>query len=94
MSHRVSCLASRYDWDSPVKDILPEFQLETDFLSHHVTLRDLLTHRTGIPGHFVALMAGYSQELSTQEYIRYRYAENDENDCMICIDAFLKLVQN
>ena len=36
------------DWDDPVTRYLPEFQLEDPFVTRHVTIRDLLTHRTGV----------------------------------------------
>jgi CubicO group peptidase (beta-lactamase class C family) len=37
-------------WDDPVIDHLPEFRLSDAYLTAHVTVRDLLTHRTGLPG--------------------------------------------
>ncbi len=36
------------DWDKPVKQYLPELELATPLLTQEVTLKDLLTHRTGI----------------------------------------------
>ena len=41
----------KLDWDKPVRDSLPEFRLEDDFLTARVTTRDLVTHRTGLPRH-------------------------------------------
>ena len=38
-------------WDDPVRDVLPEFRLHTSLDSDAVTLRDLVTHRTGLPRH-------------------------------------------
>jgi CubicO group peptidase (beta-lactamase class C family) len=35
-------------WDDPVVRHLPEFQLADPYLTKHLTLRDLLTHRTGL----------------------------------------------
>ena len=35
-------------WDDPVINHLPEFQLADPYLTSHVTIRDLLTHRTGL----------------------------------------------
>jgi len=39
------------DWDQPVRDVLPEFRLYDDYATQHATLRDLLSHRTGLPRH-------------------------------------------
>jgi CubicO group peptidase (beta-lactamase class C family) len=39
----------RLQWDDPVIRHLPDFRLATEYLSEHVTIRDLLCHRTGLP---------------------------------------------
>lgn len=39
----------RLKWDDPVVKHLPDFRLATDYLTEHVTIRDLLCHRTGLP---------------------------------------------
>jgi DNA ligase D-like protein (predicted 3'-phosphoesterase) len=36
------------EWDDPVLRHLPAFQLQDPYVTRHVTLRDLLTHRTGV----------------------------------------------
>lgn len=36
------------DWDDRVIDHLPWFQLEDEYVTRHATIRDLLTHRTGV----------------------------------------------
>ena len=36
-------------WDDRVTDYLPELRLYDAYASHEVTIRDLLTHRTGLP---------------------------------------------
>ncbi|MDR2381151.1 MAG: beta-lactamase family protein [Bifidobacteriaceae bacterium] len=43
----------RLELDAPVKSYLPEFQLWTKELTEQVTVRDILTHRTGLPRHDV-----------------------------------------
>src|SRR5947207_14474741 len=35
-------------WDDPVVKHLPRFELANQYLTDHVTLRDLLCHRTGL----------------------------------------------
>lgn len=41
----------RLTWDAPVQDYLPQFRLEDPVISSRVTLRDLITMRTGLPRH-------------------------------------------
>ncbi|MDR2378250.1 MAG: beta-lactamase family protein [Bifidobacteriaceae bacterium] len=43
----------RLELDAPVKRYLPEFELWTEELTRQVTIRDILTHRTGLPRHDV-----------------------------------------
>ncbi|MDR2347644.1 MAG: beta-lactamase family protein [Bifidobacteriaceae bacterium] len=43
----------RLELDVPVKSYLPEFELWTEELTEQVTVRDILTHRTGLPRHDV-----------------------------------------
>jgi CubicO group peptidase (beta-lactamase class C family) len=37
-------------WDEHVTDILPELQLYDPYVTRELTVRDLLTHRSGLPG--------------------------------------------
>lgn len=41
----------RLSWDSPVRDAVPAIRFYDDRLDAAVTLRDMLSHRTGISGH-------------------------------------------
>jgi CubicO group peptidase (beta-lactamase class C family) len=63
----------RIGWDQPVIDILPEFRLWDQYATSNVTLRDLLTHRTGMPRHeFV----WYNSKMSKSEMLkRIRYLQ-------------------
>ena len=41
----------RYNWDSPIVEIVPDFApflFDSPWVTRHVTLRDLLTHQTGV----------------------------------------------
>jgi CubicO group peptidase (beta-lactamase class C family) len=54
------CLAilvdeGKLDWDKPVRDYIPYFRLKDGYATEHVTPRDLLCHRTGLPAHDWAL---------------------------------------
>lgn len=39
------------DWDKPVRNYLPTFKLYDSYATEHITLRDLVTHRSGLPRH-------------------------------------------
>jgi CubicO group peptidase (beta-lactamase class C family) len=63
----------KFDWDKPVREYLPDFRLYDDVLTAHVTPRDLVTHRTGLPRHDASW---YRSGLTRQEmYSRLRYLE-------------------
>jgi CubicO group peptidase (beta-lactamase class C family) len=38
-------------WDTPVADKLPWFALSDPYVTSHVTIADLYSHRSGLPGH-------------------------------------------
>jgi CubicO group peptidase (beta-lactamase class C family) len=44
----------RLGWDVPVRHYLPAFQLYDEFATERLTIRDLVTHRAGLPRHDVA----------------------------------------
>ena len=41
----------KLEWDVPVRTYLPWFRMSTDFATLHITPRDLVTHRSGLPRH-------------------------------------------
>lgn len=41
----------KLDWDRPVKNYMPDFELHDAYATDHLTPRDLLTHRSGLPRH-------------------------------------------
>lgn len=54
-------------WDEAVIDVLPEFRLWDQYATTNLTIRDLLTHRTGMPRHeFV----WYNSKMSKNELLR------------------------
>ncbi|MGA2084906.1 MAG: serine hydrolase [Terracidiphilus sp.] len=62
----------KVDWDKPVRDYLPTFKLYTPELTEQVTIRDLITHRTGLPRHdLIWYTSDYSREdiLSRLQYL-------------------------
>ena len=41
----------KIEWDKPVRDYLPDFRLHSDYATQTLTVRDLVTHRSGLPRH-------------------------------------------
>jgi CubicO group peptidase (beta-lactamase class C family) len=63
----------KVDWDKPVRDFLPGFKLNTPELTESVTIRDLITHRTGLPRHD---LVWYSSDFSREDLLkRLEYLE-------------------
>lgn len=64
------------DWDKPVRNYLPRFKLYDAYATEHITPRDLVTHRSGLPRHdFV----WYGTSLTRQQLVeRLQYLEPTE----------------
>jgi len=63
-------------WDKPVRDKVPAIEFYNDELNNNVTLRDMLSHRTGITRHD---MIWYKADLSRKElFERIKYMEPKE----------------
>jgi CubicO group peptidase (beta-lactamase class C family) len=63
----------RVDLDRPVREYMPDFQLYDAFATQRLTPRDMLCHRSGLPGHDVLW---YASNFSREEiYQRLRYLE-------------------
>src|SRR5579859_2064747 len=63
----------KLDWDQPVREYLPEFKIYDPVASEHMTPRDLVTHRSGLPRHD---MLWYSSDFSRADLVRrLRYLE-------------------
>src|SRR5262249_15834922 len=61
----------KVEWDKPVHEVLPEFIMADAFATDHVTPRDLLSHRTGLPRHD---LTWYSSDFSRADLVnRVRY---------------------
>ena len=57
----------KLEWDKPVRDYLPDFRLHNEYATSHVTPRDLVTHRTGLPRHDAAW---YGSDRSREQLFR------------------------
>jgi CubicO group peptidase (beta-lactamase class C family) len=63
-------------WDKPVRDKVSAIEFYNDELNNNVTLRDMLSHRTGITRHD---MIWYKADLSRKElFERIKYMEPKE----------------
>jgi CubicO group peptidase (beta-lactamase class C family) len=57
----------KLDWDTPVIEYMPEFILQDPYATRHVTIRDMLSHRTGLPRHD---FSAWRLDISRAEFIR------------------------
>src|SRR5258708_28446555 len=61
------------DWDAPVIKYISEFRLQDIHATHHLSLRDLIAHRTGMPRYD---RLWYNSTLSRSEFLnRLPYLE-------------------
>ncbi|XP_033742502.1 gigasin-6-like [Pecten maximus] len=62
----------RFTWDTPIQSILGSgFHLINKLRSENVNLRDLLAHKVGVPGFFNALLVGFPENVTREEFISY-----------------------
>jgi CubicO group peptidase (beta-lactamase class C family) len=57
----------KLEWDKPVREYMPEFILDDPYATQHVTVRDMLSHRTGLPRHD---LAAWRLDISRADFIR------------------------
>ncbi|MBQ6662568.1 MAG: serine hydrolase [Firmicutes bacterium] len=56
------------DLDEPVKTYLPDFRMADDYVTEHLTVRDILCHRCGLPRHDISL--DFREEDSIEEMVK------------------------
>jgi len=61
----------KIDWDDPVRQHLPRFRLHDQVASERATIRDLLTHRTGLARHELIWYGGAFSRHDIFERLRY-----------------------
>lgn len=61
----------RLAWDDRAIDRLPEFRLADDHLTNAILVRDLVTHRTGLPGANMLWFGGGYTRAEILERVRY-----------------------
>lgn len=63
----------KLDLDTPIKKYMPNFEMYNKYAEEHLTLRDMLCHRSGLPRHDALW---YNSSLSRKELIdRIKYLE-------------------
>lgn len=63
----------KLSWDDPVSQYLPYFQLYDPYVTHELTIRDLLSHRSGLPEVCGGIL-WYGSDYSREEVLkRLRY---------------------
>jgi CubicO group peptidase (beta-lactamase class C family) len=67
----------KVDWDKPVRQYLPAFQVQDPIASERLTLRDLLSHRSGLARHDLVWYS--SSFTSGQIFDRVRYLEMNKD---------------
>lgn len=56
-------------WDTRVVDVMGrDFHFADELRTEHTSIRDLLAHRTGLPGYKMALMSGLDPSRSRMDY--------------------------
>ncbi|MGH9815782.1 MAG: serine hydrolase [Candidatus Acidiferrales bacterium] len=64
---------AKIDWDKPLRTYLPSFKMWDDYVTEHMTPRDLVTHRSGLPRHD---LMWYGSTFTRREmFERLRYLE-------------------
>jgi len=59
------------DLDKPVRNYLPELKFQNEYTNDHVTLRDMMCHRTGLPRHDMSWYASWATRSEFLERIQY-----------------------
>lgn len=58
---------NKLDWDTPVREYIPEFILNDEYITQNVTIKDMLSHRTGMPRHDYA---AWRLDIKLSEFIK------------------------
>ncbi len=58
------------EWDKPIRNYCPEFKFKDSYINENVTIRDILGHRTGMPGHNFVWF-GFEPEITYMDKVQY-----------------------
>jgi CubicO group peptidase (beta-lactamase class C family) len=65
----------KLSWDAPIRDVLPWFRLQDPHATELVSMRDLLSHRTGLPRHDALWFWGGTTPPSVEVVRRLRHLQ-------------------
>ena len=65
------------DWTKPVRDYMPEFRLSDAVATDRVTVRDLLSHQSGLPRHDWVHLAGDRAPAELRDLMRHLELSRD-----------------
>src|SRR4030095_3352442 len=57
--------------DKPVRNYLPELKFQNEYANAHVTLRDMMCHRTGLPRHDLSWYGSTATRSELLERVQY-----------------------
>lgn len=86
------CDEGLLDWDTPIKAYVPEISFYDDYITQNVTVRDLVSHRTGLPRHEYSWygtdydksqLMGNLKYLEPNQPVRQKFQYN--NQCYILV---------
>ena len=64
----------KLSWDEPVKTYIPWLELSDEYITDHVTARDLMCHRTGLPRYDMQVAFGalddWKEQVKTFKYLQ------------------------
>src|SRR5712671_1684893 len=67
----------RLDWKKPVRDYIPEFRLHDAVATDRITVRDLLSHHSGLPRHDWVYLPGDLSPAQVLAAMRYLEPSDD-----------------
>ena len=62
----------KLELDKPATQYLPELGFHNEYLNNHVTLRDMMTHRTGLPRHDMSWYGSSASRMELLKRIKYQ----------------------
>ncbi|MBA4853733.1 serine hydrolase [Emticicia sp. BO119] len=95
-----ACLAiladeGKLDWNKPVKEYMPDFQLYDEYATRTLTARDLVSHRSGLPRHDYLWVSSPLNRKEMFDRLRYLplnkpvYAQYQYNNLMYMVAGVL-----
>lgn len=71
----VLCDQGLLELDAPVRNYIPEFEMYDPYVSTHLTIRDMLSHRCGLPRHELAWYSRLHEFTEESMLQMFRYLE-------------------